>query len=177
MNTFKTTLLTSAIILGVAVSAANAHPRGMMGGDRPSFAELDADQNGSLSAEELKAPMLERFAKIDTNADGGLSAEELAAEGAKRRAEKMLSRLDANQDGLIQFEEMGGKRGDLMSKIDSDDDGAISEEEFAAAAEKMDRRGKRHGDRDGRGHGDHDGKRMGRDKPAAEQGTQDQTQN
>lgn len=164
MTNLRVSLLTTAIAAGLFASAVDAKPRGGMERERPSFTELDTNSDGVLSQEELQAPMQERFAAADTNGDGALSAEELAEAAQTRRAERMVQRLDQNDDGLIQAEEMMAGRGDRspMERIDVDGNGEISEEEFADAQERHgdrgDRRGKRghghgHGDRDGRGHG------------------------
>jgi len=57
---------------------------------RPTFAELDADGNGSVTEEEFVAPLLEhaseRFAVIDANDDGVITEVELeAARPARHR--------------------------------------------------------------------------------------------
>ncbi|WP_422083821.1 EF-hand domain-containing protein [Ulvibacterium sp.] len=41
------------------------------------FKDLDADEDGKLSAKEVKGPLKRDFAKIDANEDGYLSREEL----------------------------------------------------------------------------------------------------
>jgi Ca2+-binding EF-hand superfamily protein len=132
-----------------------------------SFAELDTNNDAQLDAAELKARGAVRFAKLDVNSDGFLSVEELTAAGKERaseRAERMLKHLDANEDGKLSAEEMNkrgkghGKKGGhkkdgdkagehkeghkdrvakLIERFDTDGNGTLSEEEFAAASEKM----------------------------------------
>lgn len=159
MTNLKTSALIAAIVAGLTVTAANAAPGGKMGGhgQMPSFAELDADGDGTLTPEELTAYKDKRFAEADTDGDGALSAEELAAASQSRRAQAMVSRLDANGDGKLQAEEMRPSREDgktMFDRLDANDDGAISAEEFAAKGkrggrdcdgDKRGRHGKRHG--------------------------------
>lgn len=153
----KTPILMSAMILGVALSGLPAAAAGF--GDRPDFATLDQNGDGSLSREELANAGAARFAAVDTDGDGALSAEELAAAGSERmakRAERMIERLDSNDDGMLQqaeLEEAREGRGDRMfDRIDRDDDGAISAEEFEEVKERHGRGGKGHrGGKGGRG--------------------------
>ncbi len=129
------------------------------GGDRPSFAELDADGDGNLTVAEFKAQAAARFAEADTNGDGVLSVEELTAAATARAAERaaiMIARMiefrDADGDGALSQAEMGGDSGERMfARLDADGDGVISAEEYEQAQERG-KRGKR--GRWGR-HGDH----------------------
>lgn len=62
-------------------------------GERPNkeerFAEMDVNNDGKLSAQEVKGPMKESFLKVDTNGDGFISKEELKnAPKPKRRPRK-----------------------------------------------------------------------------------------
>ena len=155
----KSILLIAAIAAGFGVSTASAQGRGEMGGERPSFAELDTDGDGTLSEAELQAPMAERFAAADADGDGNLTAEEIVAmaEGRRadrmaERAERMIARFDANEDGVLSAEELATPPApqSAFERLDADGDGTISEEEFAAAGE---RGGDRQRGRDGRGEG------------------------
>ncbi|SMY08756.1 EF-hand domain-containing protein [Flavimaricola marinus] len=171
----KTTLLMSAIVAGLFVTAVDAQERGVGGPNGPDleFSTLDSNADGMLTPEDLVALQAERFAAADTDGDGALSEAELIAratadatermlERATERASRMIDRLDANDDGLLQADEMnaGPEQGmeRMFARFDTDEDGAISEEEFAAALEKMaDRRGDRDGRRDGEGRRHHGG--------------------
>lgn len=144
-------------ILILALATATLLPAGAataQGRQMPDFATLDANSDGQLTLEEMQAAGDARFAEADTNGDGALSPEELqaqiaanATDRAERAATRMLDRLDANDDGLIQREEIAARGGDraerMFDRADSDDDGAISAEEFASVVE---RRGERRGD-------------------------------
>lgn len=156
----KSTVLIAAIAAGLSLMAVDASAAGRgEPREKPDFASLDANANGSLSLEELQNAGAVRFAEMDTDGNGALSAVELAAAQSERmadRAEKMIERMDENDDGELQADEMkprGRERGmeRMFERADADDNGEISQEEYEAAGEGR-------GDRDGRGHGREGGK-------------------
>ncbi len=133
-------------VSGLAFGVANADSRGagpMAGaggpGERPSFAELDTDGDGSITMAEVTARGAARFTEGDADGDGKLSAEELTAAIVARAAERaaagvarMIEQRDTDGDGALSQAEMGGESGQRMfSRMDADDDGKISAEEFA----------------------------------------------
>lgn len=170
----KTPILMIAIAAGLTVQAIPAAAEGPQR-ERPAFSEIDADGDGFVTQDEMtafgearqaerEAQRAERFAAADTNGDGGLSAEEIVAAENMRRAERMIERFDANDDGLIQADEMGGpsdragnrggdsadRGGRMFDRLDRDDDGQISEEEYENA-----RFGRPHGRPGGHGRPNH----------------------
>jgi len=142
---------------GTLAFAAGQGGHGKMGfdkGPRHSFEELDANADGKLTQEEMKAHAKARFDAADTDKNGALSADELSArmqaeasERAGKFGARMIEKRDANDDGELSLEEMGPRDGGerMFSRMDADGDGAISAEEFA----EMQAHGKKH--RDGRG--------------------------
>ncbi|MFD0978316.1 EF-hand domain-containing protein [Tropicimonas aquimaris] len=166
-------LLTTAIVTGLMVTTgANAFGGAQGSLERPSFAQIDTDGDGKLTAAEMQAlPAImaaERFKAADTDGDGKMSKEELAAAITQQRenrdaerAERMISRFDADKDGAVSEQEMLDSMGQgrkaspgerFIAMADTDKDGAVSEEEFAAAAERMEERHAR-SDRDQKGRG------------------------
>ena len=100
--------LLSSVVLAAGAAQAEEHR------ERPDFATLDLNSDGSLSLEELQAQGQARFANVDANADGALSAEELIAAAGNRasdRAARMIERHDDNGDGLLQIDEMPRRGG------------------------------------------------------------------
>ncbi len=89
----KKTILIAASVL--AAFAGNAYAQGMggggggmgggAGGERPTFASLDTDGNGTISKEEVMTFSPDRgdaiMANIDGNGDGSVTEEEFAAAG------------------------------------------------------------------------------------------------
>ncbi|MGR3321439.1 MAG: EF-hand domain-containing protein [Pseudooceanicola sp.] len=147
-----TILFTGAAALAVLAGSVTAHEmRGpgkggaMFGARQMNFAEIDANGDGSLSADELRAYGESRFAAADADGDGILTSEELIARmeeraderRATRRAEmveRMLERADDDDDGVLSIAELmptERAQGRMFDRLDQDEDGVISEEEFA----------------------------------------------
>ena len=107
------------------------------------FTEQDTDGDGFLSLAEMQAAATKRLEGREKQPD--------AAEFADR-SQRMLRFMDENGDGRVAFAEMPGYRGNrMMDRLDADEDGKVSRAEFDAAGEKirMGRKGERHGE----GHG------------------------
>jgi Ca2+-binding EF-hand superfamily protein len=129
------------------------------------FAALDADKDGFVTADEVKAfgaqmhakwaakhadaaqkaPDADRadrmaqhmLARIDTDKDGKISKAEIDAESAA-----LFKRLDKNADGKIASDEVrhhrwGGKGAGMLGRMDTDKDGNITKAEFTTAEDQM----------------------------------------
>ena len=151
----KSTLIaitTAAIVGGLGLSSIDPAfaygdkkgPRGF--GPHITFAELDANGDGQVTAEELAALRSNRFDAQDTNGDGLLSVDEMTAAAVKRASERaakhierMMKKRDANGDGQISLAELPGQgRSEKMLKhMDENGDGTLSADEFAAAQAKF----------------------------------------
>ncbi|MEL6317581.1 MAG: hypothetical protein AAFR16_08085 [Pseudomonadota bacterium] len=107
------------------------------------FDEVDADGDGSVTRAEIDAWRAARFERIDANGDGALDAEELVRDRLRRRAERRIRRLDQNEDGVLQPNEMPDRMGRLFDRADLDENGAVTKTELRLAR----KRGR--GDRDG----------------------------
>ena len=150
--------VTAAMLGSVAIADGHKKERAEMRGDRAErmFERLDADTDGKVTADEMKAAATARFAKRDVDGDGVVSREDRKAFRAAQREERRSERFE---------------------KMDADSDGMISKEEFAAftpergdraerrkmrRAERGERRGMRghHGGKRGERHGNRRGKGM-----------------
>ncbi|MDU8909967.1 EF-hand domain-containing protein [Aestuariicoccus sp. MJ-SS9] len=160
----KTLILGTACALFLGLGAVGASAHGGKGGQRgPDFAMLDADGDGQVTLAELEAHRAARFAEMDADGDGFVTeaeltahAEAMADERRAGRIGRMMSRMDADDDGRLSIEELQGRRDPalLIERLDSDGDGALSPEEMADMRQM---RGG-HGGRDG-----HGGRKMHRD--------------
>lgn len=144
-------VLSAVAVTGTSVLAAGPKDR-----EPASFQELDANNDGQVTQEEMQAHRNQRFTKADTDGDGQLSVEEMQAAAQQRsedRVNKMFEKHDANADGFLSQDELPKpRRADKMfDRIDADNSGGISEQEYADAKDKM---GRHHKKRDKAGSDD-----------------------
>jgi Ca2+-binding EF-hand superfamily protein len=152
----------AVLVSGLASGTmAQTGPEGDETGQRFAeiFAQIDTNNDGKVTQEELAAHRTAMFVAFDTNGDGSLNSEELAARLLARftetlpdRTARMIERQDANGDGALQADEIGeGPMEKRFAIIDTDNDGAISQAEAEAAMARLaEHRGKRrHGGKDG----------------------------
>lgn len=120
------------------------------------FADLDADKDGKVTGEEIKARLLRKaeadlavlkkarddaFAKLDTNGDGSVSRAEFDDKAplptVKDPADKVasnLDRFDSDKDGTITQDEFRAPTLANFDKMDSNKDGTLSAAERTAPA-------------------------------------------
>lgn len=120
-----------------------------------SFAAIDANKDGSLSAAELetaqkreleqvqtalRAKVQEAFQKLDTNKDGQLSKAEFAATippvNVSETPAQMLQKLDSNKDGKVSAEEFKAPKLAAFNKVDANHDGTVTPAELRASRTK-----------------------------------------
>lgn len=125
------------------------------------FGILDADDSGFLTVAEVEVAGKAHFDVIDIDGNGSLSVDELIAArdgDAIDRAKRMVSSMDANDDGELQANEMmrrGPDANNVVLRADKNNDGKISQAEFEAVIKH---RGdynykKGHGHKGGKGRG------------------------
>ena len=148
---FRLTRLASAFAVAAVLvaGAAAARPHG-----GAMFERLDADGNGSITAEEIASHKATMREGLDADGNGAVSFEEMQAHRERQRearARARFQRLDADGDGQVSLDEMDARGGKMLERLDADSDGEITREEFRAAH-------RRHGEgRRGHHGGKHDG--------------------
>ena len=163
-------------------------PRGM------DFATVDADGNGEVTQDEMRAQAEARFARSDTDGDGVVTRDEMIARMQARQAERfgriadrMIERSDDDGDGAVSLSEMmppERTQARMFKRLDKDGSGTISQEEFAEMRQMREGRGHGKGPRrwheggrwHGKGHGEGRDRERGRsaieDAPSPEAGGQ-----
>lgn len=150
-------------------------------GERQRLLQADADQDGSVTREELQNLLARRrdqaepqlnaeqlFARLDQNKDEKITKEELnertqwllsadanedgeitlaeaqaSLERMRERGrfrfdpEQTFTRLDENQDGKLQKDELRGPFAAGLADLDADNDGEITKQEFLARADRI----------------------------------------
>lgn len=157
-------------VLGTAavVTHSVAHDRGGYGMKRASygmghnggprramrihnvFDAVDADKDGTVTAEELTKYRTDKVAAADANGDGNLQIEEFQTIWLEVMRPRMVDHfqfLDDDGDGQISEAEIVTPLAMVTRRMDRNDDGAIGRDEL---------RRKRHGWHDGRWHRDGD---------------------
>jgi Ca2+-binding EF-hand superfamily protein len=141
--------------------------RGAMGIGGPlaklNFADIDANKDGVITADEVKAYQDARITAMDANKDGFISVDEFVsgrlanlAPAMQDRATKMVAALDLNGDSKISIEELAVAPMSMMfAHFPANADGSITKAEYAQAQERMQmmyhgRRGEWRGEMSGR---------------------------
>lgn len=134
--------------LAGANTPPNAQNRGAAPGDAALFKALDADGDGTLSAEELAAATA-ALKKLDRDGDGQITRREIMADVAGGRPEarpgagnpeqvlERLKRLDKNGDGKLAQDELPPFLQNRFDKLDANADGFVDQEELKRAAEAI----------------------------------------
>lgn len=142
--------LAATSLTGVAVAAQQQPaPAG-----RHHF-DGDANNDGIATREEVLAAVDARFARQDADKNGQLSTDEMKAghdghhkDKHGKRGGRMMKRLDTNGDGQLSDAEKQTGRAKLEARLDTNGDGTVSADERQAARAKW--QGHRGGDMHGR---------------------------
>jgi Ca2+-binding EF-hand superfamily protein len=90
-------------------------------------AKMDANGDGKVTLDEMRAGAKERFTALDADKNGVLSQAELNKNGHVRR---MIERADANKDGQVTLAESIAAVDGFFKKLDKNNDGVLAGEEL-----------------------------------------------
>jgi Ca2+-binding EF-hand superfamily protein len=132
---------------GKAREALQAAGPFMLPGAGRMFDRADTDKNGTLSEAEVLASAATIFERRDSNKDGAIDTADARphkgknwgkghkGKGGEERAERMLKRLDANNDGKVSQDEMLQRASETFQRFDTDKNGEVTKAEVDARHE------------------------------------------
>jgi Ca2+-binding EF-hand superfamily protein len=136
----KESITALAIVAGLVATSAQARDGEQdRGAQREArFAQMDANGDGQLTAEEIVARSAARFAAADSDGDGAITLDEMKAQA--RSNDRFMARFDADKDGTLSAEElakaedsrMGKRAAKHFERMDADNSGGITLEEMQA---------------------------------------------
>ena len=136
-------------VLGFALPLVLAAPlwaQPAQDGPRLIFEEVDLNNNGAITLDEMQTLRANRFAQADSNGDGRLTRSEMTAQAqgnAERRIDRMIERADSDGDGALTLTEITQARAtgrgptpeQIFTRMDTNQDGQVTEAEFDTAIE------------------------------------------
>lgn len=114
---------------------------------------IDGDKDGRVSLAEAEAAAVEaarkRFERMDADKDGFISMAEISERRGRdraspRRGDRMLRRLDRDNDRRISAAEAENARRVRFTRMDADNDGVLTVAELTERLKERRRHGRRH---------------------------------
>ena len=127
------------------------HARGH-GGGMSFFEQFDANQDGRITQAEVDEVRRNRLTEFDQNGDGSLTLEEYEALWLDAMRERMVDRFQAHDDdgnGLVTAEEFGEPFDRMVSRLDANDDGEVTLDELRRRGDRGGEGERERDDRDG----------------------------
>lgn len=94
---------------------------------------FDADNDGSITQEEVDEYRTDRLAEFDTDNDGALSLEEYEAlwlDAMRKRMVRRFQHHDSDGDGKVTAEEFAEQTKYMVMKRDRNEDGVLNEDDL-----------------------------------------------
>jgi Ca2+-binding EF-hand superfamily protein len=153
MKSISRPVLVAAVVAMVAIPAlTSAFGHGKHDRSARLFERFDSNGDQVITQTEVAAVRSSQLRDFDRDGNGTLSLQEYEQLWLVRMRERMVSsfqRLDNDGDAIVTANEFNKRSDRMLARLDKNDDEQVTLEE-AQAAKKMHKGGKRHG-----GHGGH----------------------
>ena len=129
-------------LAGFASASLAGGDWGRHGGGYRLFEAYDANGDGTLTQAEIEEVRQSRLTEFDRDGDGSLSLEEYQALWMDAMRERMVDRFqshDDDGDGLVTSEEFAEPFDRLVSRLDRNDDGELTSDEMRRRHRDRDR--------------------------------------
>ena len=131
-------MLAAAALLALLSTSSMAQM--MRRGGEGMFDRADANNDGSVTKEELIAARGQQFAKLDRNSDGYLDSNDVPKRLAERRkqsggGEMQGGQFDTDGDGKVSKDEFIHGPTLIFDRVDADKNDVLDAKELAAAKE------------------------------------------
>jgi Ca2+-binding EF-hand superfamily protein len=126
-------IFASALVFALTSGSAFAQTTNASQPQTVNLGPMDQNGDGKISQAEAQWITAKSIAKIDANHDGIITADELKAEEERlRQAERQrqLSALDANHDGKTTTAEFAAMDSDRFKQMDRNNDGFLTPDEL-----------------------------------------------
>ena len=136
-------LLSAVVLVGVGLAQTPGGPAAQF---RELFVQLDANQDGAITKEEVPPSALPAFERLlkrgDSNHNGKLEADEYRsvlrdlrdfAERTKEQAARKFQSMDQDRDGKVSRDEFTGPKA-RFDQLDKNGDGFLTQQEFLGGA-------------------------------------------
>lgn len=156
----------AAVLAAGACGFAQAQDGSQERDGRRGFFQADSNSDGVLTRAEFDAGRTASFARLDADNNGQLTREEMRAERGEHRGRRgghrgggmhQLASADANNDGNITREEFLARPNQMFERMDDNNDGVISANERPQRDERGERGGERRAERPDRPNPDTNG--------------------
>ncbi|WP_417432169.1 EF-hand domain-containing protein [Kiloniella sp.] len=126
----KKTFIVASSIAFLTASAAFAAGGGKW---KNHFEKADTNGDGQITQQEIANVQATKFSQTDLNNDGSISLPEMQEAVARRIAERTknkFSKMDADNSGGISTEEFNARIDKMIKRLDHNNDGVIDKKEI-----------------------------------------------
>jgi len=132
-RTIPNAILAGAILFALSTGAAIAQTASPSTAQPTNLGPIDQNNDGKISAAEAQWVTAKSIARIDADHNGVITVEELKAEEERQRTaerQRQLQALDSNHDGKTTTAEFAAMDTERFKRMDRNNDGQLTPDEL-----------------------------------------------